>query len=151
MDIDNVVSQFQLWQSNVLEFSFNNNELIIANDNDIKRVFDVDYSVIYIDERDGFRIGAVELTVSVTRSHNTIDNEFRLNIRLNGVYTAPNTVPLNTFQSMLELNGVTALYSLARGRVSALSSLCYPSEPIDLPMINIARLVDEKHKNKPEE
>lgn len=147
MDTKNISSPFQLRQNNVLEFKFSNNEGILVNGENIKRVYDVDYDIVHIWENKESHLGIVELTIQAKRLIENNDKKFQLKLRVNGIFLAPLDMPKETFTHMLELNGVAALYNIARGKISSLSSLCYPSEPVTIPMINVNKLV-EQHNQK---
>ena len=147
MDAKVIASKFQLIQSNVLEFTFENNQKLQPNNDDIIRRFNTDYSIPYIDKRNSMHVGAIELTINVRRSYKSIDDRFKATLRVNGLFTAPiDSMDEDMFHNMLELNGTSALYGIARGKLAALSSQCYPEEPLLLPMINVNKLVSEHHK-----
>ena len=147
MDIKNISSPFQLLQNNVLEFKFSNNEGILLNRENIKRVYDTDYDIVRVWKNEESHLGIVELTIRAKRSNENSDREFQLKLHINGIFLAPLDMPEETFTRMLEFNGVAALYNIARGKISSLSSLCYPSEPVTIPMINVNKLV-EQHNNQ---
>lgn len=146
MDTKNISSPFQLRQNNVLEFKFSNNEGILLNSDNIKRVYDIDYYIVRIWENEESHLGIVELTIQAKRLIENKDRAFQLKLCINGIFLAPLDMTEEIFTHMLELNGVAALYNIARGKISSLSSLCYPSEPVTIPMINVNKLVEQHNK-----
>ena len=146
MNTNEIKSPFELLQHNVLKFEFTNNAVAQKNNDEAERIFDVDYEIVHKHDEEDFQYGVVELIVKAKRISDG-EEHFDMQIKINGFFKSPANMPSDMFDKMLEHNGVTALYGICRGIISSLSTLCYPKEPIVLPMVNINLLV-EHHKNK---
>ena len=146
MDSKNISSPFQLLQNNVLEFTFSNNETICLDNEDVQRVCNTEYNIVKVEKSNSSHLGAIELTIEAKRLIKKNNCGFSLKLCINGIFSAPLDMPEEIFCRMLELNGIAALYSIARGKISSLASLCYPSEPVIIPMINVNKLVKQKNK-----
>ena len=64
---------------------------------------------------------------------------------IHGLFSASSEISKDLFGKMLELNGITALYGILRGKLTAVSSLICPEEIINLPMINVSKLIEMHH------
>lgn len=147
MNIKDIESPFRLLQHNILDFKFTNKKVIQVNQGDIKRICNTDYNIVHKHVQDNYRYGVVELFIKTKRFADNKE-DFNVTLCMNGVFSVSTDMSEKTFDTMLEYNGVTALYGIARGNISALSALCYPSEPITLPMVNIHSLVEKHHNSK---
>lgn len=146
MNTNKIKSPFELLQYNVLNFEFTNNAVAQKNNDEAERIFDVDYEIAHKHAEDDFQYGVVELIVNAKRISDG-EEHFDMQIKINGFFRSPADTSSDMFNKMLEHNGVTALYGICRGIISSLSTLCYPKEPVVLPMVNINSLVNH-HKNK---
>ena len=69
---------------------------------------------------------------------------------IEGCFNAPSEMGEETFKNMLEVNGITSLYSIARGFVQSTSSQTLLTGSVLLPMINVvaySRDLNDDHKD----
>lgn len=145
VDLNVAKSPFTLIRSDILKFNIINDPLKIRNEDDVSRQFGIDYKTEIIHTSDTQILGSLLLACGIDITQND-DTLLKIKINIRGIFSAPIEFTQEKFIQMLELNGITALYSILRGKVTSLSSLCCPEEIIDLPMININKLIQEKHK-----
>lgn len=139
MNIKNVESQFQLLSSMVVHLNFNNSFLMYDERKPGKKEIDVAYKICHTDiiEEKNNRVGVLDLVVSV--SSEIDEQKYALKAVIRGFFEAPSEMPEDTFTRMLKINGCTALYSIARGIISSISSQTFSIGNIVLPMVNFIR------------
>ncbi|MGN0182915.1 MAG: hypothetical protein ACI4DP_10995 [Candidatus Ornithomonoglobus sp.] len=147
MDISNEISTFQFISSDVTNVDIQNNLFFCNLPKDTwQRTFDVDYDIEYVSNENNRWSGILGLTFSLSIDSSENDERiFSFKISVKGVFVAPISMTQEEFEGMLELNGLTALYSVARGTIASISSDVTNFERILLPMLNIKKLVDKKH------
>jgi len=144
---DLIKSPFQLMDNRISKLEINNQLVSFNQECLIREISKLDYAITDIDESGDNLIGVLHLTIELKGK---IDEKEAFSIILNieGAFEG-NKENLNKeqFTKMLELNGSTALYSIARGIIISVSSLCVIDGQIRLPMINMYDLYDKKHKS----
>ena len=148
MDIKKVESQFQLLSSMVAHMNVNNSFLAYDERKPGKKEIDVSYKVCQVKDVDekNQRVGVLDLIISISSE---IDNqEYNLKTVIRGFFAAPLELPEETFIKMLRINGCTALYSIARGIISSVSSQMFSIGNIVLPMVNFIRFheLEDSHE-----
>ncbi len=149
MNINESLSEFQLITTNIIDVHISNNLPPKLTDLKLKRSFDLDYDISDISDIEVVNKKFARIILQFTIFTIDTDNDNKLldfNVAIEGIFSAPIDIDENVFIKMLELNGLTALYGVARGHISVLSSAVTNSEKINLPMINIPKLVEKKHK-----
>lgn len=135
MNIKKHISDFRIIGTSVKNLNIKNN-FIILNDEDksIKRSFSLNHEIINISENTDCIIGVLDLNLKINISLNNLKTNIIL--LLEGCFSSSDKNKDN-FEKMLEINGVTALYSIARSYILSISSLIYASGKITLPMLNV--------------
>ena len=72
----------------------------------------------------------------------------KFKIIMEGEFSSPSAIEDEKFMELLNINGGAALYSIARAKIEAISSLIYSEGKILLPMINIIKYYKEKFEEE---
>lgn len=139
-------SPFSFLSSDVVELNIQNSMPYDSLNGDVDRNFKFDYKIISNYEKDGARYGGIALTFqAVVQKMNK--NIMELRAVIHGHFTAGiNFVNAEEFGQLLEYNGVTALYGISRGILTSISSIAFTTEVVRLPMLNIGKVIESKHK-----
>ncbi len=120
------------------------NQLISISEN-VKKGFnmDVDVKDITCEDDSGERLGKVTLDIVVETKKDEEKNG-EIYLKLEGGFAASPDVAEDDFKKMLLLNGATALYSIARGKIESITANVYQNGKITMPMINMYEFYKEK-------
>ena len=131
------VSEFQIIGTSVKNLRIKNDFIVLENDNRIKRKFDLSHFVSPICEIEEGKIlsGTVTLNVSIKISNNK--KRYKLDMSIEGCFNAPAKIEKEAFSELLQINGLAALYSIARGIVQSVSSQTLVCGSVLLPMVNV--------------
>lgn len=143
MDFNKVASNMTFLGCTIQEFHISN-KLISISDN-VKKGFgmDVDVEEIGLQENGGERLGKVILDIVIELDE---DNAGNIHMKLEGAFAVKAGVEEDEFHKMLLLNGATALYSIARGKIESITANVYQNGKITMPMINMYEFYREKAK-----
>lgn len=72
------------------------------------------------------------------------DEAGEIDISLEGAFAVPESTGEDEFMKLILLNGATTLYSIARGKVEAITALTFTEGKITLPLINMVQYYEEK-------
>lgn len=131
------LSDFQIIGSTIKSVKIKNDFLSLSNNNNMKRKIDISHLLGDIDliEDGQFYSGTIILNIKVNISQNK--NKYNVDISIEGCFNAPSEIGEETFKSMLELNGIASLYSIARAFVQSTTSQTLLAGSVLLPMINV--------------
>lgn len=143
MDFNKITSNMTFFGCVIRELNISN-ELISISDN-VKKGFgmDVDVEELGLQENGGERIGKVILDIVIELDEANAGN---IHMKLEGAFAVSASVEEDEFQKMLLLNGATALYSIARGKIESITANVYQNGKIAMPMINMYEFYKEKAK-----
>ena len=143
MDFNKITSNMTFFGCVIRELNISN-ELISISDN-VKKGFgmDVDVEELGLQENGGERIGKVILDIVIELDEANAGN---IHMKLEGAFAVSASVEEDEFQKMLLLNGATALYSIARGKIESITANVYQNGKITMPMINMYEFYKEKAK-----
>ena len=136
MDLNRVTADLEFVASLVHNVDVKANMFKITNEN--KREFGLDIKCSKPVIEDDVKIGRLLMHIDVSVMHENADlapDTFDLVIE--GVFSSNVEIPDDEFMGMLNVNGGAALYSIARAKIEAISSLTYAEGKILLPMVNI--------------
>lgn len=131
------LSDFQIIGSTIKSVKIKNDFLSLSNNNNMKRKIDISHLLGDIDliEDGQFYSGTIILNIKVNISQNK--NKYNVDVSIEGCFNAPSEIGEETFKSMLELNGIASLYSIARAFVQSTTSQTLLAGSVLLPMINV--------------
>lgn len=140
-------SEFQIKGSTIQYLQIKNSFITFDGISDLKRQMKVSHVVTNTGRLDDQRhMGTLTLCVDVGIIHG--DNEYRISLGVGGCFVAPAEMDEAEFHKMMEINGVTSLYSIARGFIQSTSSQTLMGGSILLPMFNVAKYHADLKKNK---
>lgn len=79
------------------------------------------------------------------------DHPDHIYIALEGAFSSPASVSDEDFEELLNINGGSVLYAIARAKIETISATIYQSGKILLPMVNIIQYFEEKSKEQESE
>ena len=87
-------------------------------------------------------VGSVSLTVKVVgKSSEQDDRCISVVLELEGgFFASKDDMSLEVFNKMLQLNGLTTMYSIARSIIISVSAQCCPNGQVRLPMLNMVEV-----------
>ena len=132
-----VQSDFQIIGARISELEVHNDFISLDVRNDIAPIIDISHSIHMGPINDDIKLGIVELFVKV--AVNKEDAHFTMRLTIEGGFNAPSAMENGMFEKMLEINGITALYSFARSTVASITSQTFLLGSIMLPMINVTQ------------
>lgn len=139
MDIDTIVSPFQLVGTKVVKFRMTNDYVTLANNPHIK--CDASYSVDNVEKQDNIYMGIMKLNIkAVTKG--PAKAKMSCNITIEGCFACPEEIGEDSFIKMLGINGCASLFSIARAFICSTTALATSGGHLILPMINTFKLVD---------
>ncbi|MBO5417918.1 MAG: hypothetical protein J6A50_04860 [Clostridia bacterium] len=131
------LSDFQIIGSTVKNLNIKNDFVSLENNKKLKKRIDISHLVGNIERLENGEIltGKVLLNIKINLSDNK--KKYTLDMDIEGCFNAPSEVGEEVFGNMLEVNGVTSLYSIARGFVQSTTSQTLLNGNVLLPMINV--------------
>ena len=113
----------------------------------MKASLDVTHKVLSIEvvENDNKISGIIEVNIKASLSSGK--QKYVISLSIEGCFEAPSDVGEEDFRTMLQVNGITSLYSIARGFVQSTTSQTLIAGNVLLPMFNVAAYskdLDEK-------
>lgn len=135
--MNNYFSDFQIIGSSVKSLKIKNDFISLGNGNNIKRKIDISHYIVAVEKIEEGTIfsGTIILNIKVNISEKK--RKYILEMAIEGCFNAPAEMGEETFNSMLQVNGITSLYSIARGFVQSTSSQTLASGYVLLPMLNV--------------
>ncbi len=141
-------SDFQIVGTSVKSLKLRNDFILLPNQRAVKRTLDISHAILSVEASDDGRFtGVVQLEIKVAFSHEK--KKYKLDMAIEGCFTAPTEMGEDAFRDMLNINGITSLYSISRGFVQSVSAQTLLSGNVLLPMINVVAY--SVNKNEPEE
>lgn len=131
------LSEFQIIGSSIKSLRIKNDFILLENWSNKKRKIDISHSVRNVEMIEEGKVlsGIVDLNIKVNIFEKK--RKYNLDMTIEGCFNAPCELGEETFNSMLQVNGITALYSIARGFVQSTSAQTLVSGYVLLPMINV--------------
>ena len=122
------------------------NELAMLEANALYHLqLDYEFGGQYKDPKQELRFGRLLLRIRceiTTETAEKVGSEFDFTIE--GEFSAKESMSDHDFNQLLLVNGLSALYGIARSKAEVISTMVYHSGKISLPMINVIELVQLK-------
>lgn len=141
MDFNKITSELSFIGSTILELEISN-ELLSMSEN-VKKRFNMDVDVVGCVEDGSERFGKVILDI-VIETRKDEEKNGTIHLKIEGGFAADAEVKEDEFKKLLLLNGATALYSIARGKIESITANVYQNGKITLPIINMYEFYREK-------
>lgn len=88
----------------------------------------------------------MHINVAVLQENQELDPD-TFDLVIEGAFSSPAEISDEDFMGLLNINGGAALYSIARAKIEAISSLTYAEGKILLPMVNIIQYYKERNNS----
>ena len=143
MNLNQVVANLDFIASAVHVLNVNCKMFKISDAN--KREFSLDIKCSKPTVREDAKLGKLlmQIKVSVMQENTDLEPD-TFELVLEGVFSSPATLSDDDFLGLLNVNGGASLYSIARAKIEAISSLTYVEGKILLPMVNIIQYYRER-------
>lgn len=129
---------FQMVANTISEINISNTLINLDDSSDLERTFSLDLKNLEIEEHDTYKSAGldVQITVLIEEKAKETNKKFSLDMVVQGVFVDDKNVSNNDFENKLKLNGVAALFSIARGCITNISAQCLAEGKIVLPLVN---------------
>lgn len=132
------LSEFQIIGTTIKNLKIKNDFLALDNSNNVKRKIDVSHSISSLEliNEDTVYSGTIILNIKVVITGEK--KKYSIDLSIEGCFNAPVEIGEQTFREMLQINGLTSLYSIARGFIQSTTSQTLLLGSVLLPMFNVA-------------
>lgn len=147
MNLNQVTANLNFIASAVHTLNVNCKMFKITDANKREFSLDIKYSKPTIGE--DLKYGKLLMQINVSVMPENADlapDTFELVIE--GIFSSPANLSDDEFMGLLNVNGGAALYSIARAKLEAISSLTYSEGKILLPMVNIIQYYQERNSSE---
>lgn len=150
MNIKDIAADFQIVGSRIVQMKIKNDFVFFDQMQEMKKKLDLKHSIadVIVNDHHQFQ-GLLQLHISATTSIGK--QKCAVNMQIEGCFLADEAIGEKKFREMLCVNGITALYGLARANMSAISSQMFTHGNIVLPMINVMQYSENITKDKDQE
>ena len=142
------MSAFQYIGSRITNVRIKNDFIELSDSNDIKKSIDVSHEIMSIEKinDDKSLFGLIDVNIKVNaRKEN---KKYNVSMSIEGCFTAPVEIGKDMFKQMLQINGLTSLYSVARGFIQSTTSQTLMSGNVLLPMFNVVQYSEDLNEKK---
>lgn len=149
--VEQYESPFQIVGSSVKSLKIKNDFISLKNLSNIKKTIDISHTIsdVGIHSNESLFSGLVTMNIKVTLSEKK--KRYQVELSIEGCFAAErDSMDENTFKEMLRINGLTSLYSIARGFIQGTTAQTLTVGSVLLPMLNIAaysRDLESEDKN----
>lgn len=146
--LDEIASGFSYIGSSIKECNIDNSIIGLGSDAQYALALDFSTCLLPLNHDESFRRGRVLLSLECKVTVEA-DEDAKTNIDfiIEGEFSASNDMDDETFTKMLMVNGVSALYGIARSKLEVITALTYHQGKISFPMINVLELLKEKQEH----
>ena len=145
------ISDFQIIGSSVKKLKLQNSFVVLTDDDSIRRTIDISHFITSVENVDGGKTLSGLLTLNVKLNVTADKKKYSLDMAIEGCFEASCEMGEEKFREMLQVNGVTSLYSIARGFVQSITAQTLVSGSILLPMVNVLAYSRDLDKEKEEQ
>lgn len=146
------LSEFQIIGTSVKSFKIKNDFVALNHEQNEKRDIKLSHSITSIGKIDdeASYLGTILLNIKSKISANK--KKYTIDLSIEGCFSAPIDMGEENFRDMLQINGLTSLYSIARAFIQSTTSQTVLSGSILLPMFNVAAYskdLDSQNQEQP--
>ena len=146
MNINQVAADLEMVVCSVRDLSITNNLISIRDDDDLH--LDLDIYPVYegiIEQEHRGRV-ILNLYIDAARKERE-DQKMEISVTFEALFRSTDSMGEQACIELLIINGATALYSLARGKMEAISASVFLDGKIVLPFVNIIQFYHQKYAN----
>lgn len=144
MNINQVAADLEMVGCSVRNLSITNDLISIRDDDELH--LDLDILPVYegiIEQEHRGRV-VLNLHIDSVRKERE-DQKMEISVTFEALFRSTDSMEEQAFIELLIINGATALYSLARGKIEAISASIFLDGKIVLPFVNIIQYYHQKH------
>lgn len=144
MNINQVAADLEMVGCSVRNLSITNDLISIRDDDELH--LDLDILPIYegiIEQEHRGRV-VLNLHIDSVRKERE-DQKMEISVTFEALFRSTDSMEEQAFIELLIINGATALYSLARGKIEAISASIFLDGKIVLPFVNIIQYYHQKY------
>ena len=136
---------FQMVANTIQKIVLQNTIINISDTQDLHRNFSVETKDIIIENHNEYKSAGLDIEVIAVVKEKKIENpkQFKIEIIVSGVFTDSVETSDEYFKNKLKINGTAALYSIARGCITNISSQSLAEGKIVLPLVNFMEVSEE--------
>ena len=144
MNINQVAADLEMVGCSVRNLSITNDLISIRDDDELH--LDLDILPVYegiIEQEHRGRV-VLNLYIDSVRKERE-DQKMEISVTFEALFRSTDSMEEQAFIELLIINGATALYSLARGKIEAISASIFLDGKIVLPFVNIIQYYHQKY------
>lgn len=144
MNINQVAADLEMVGCSVRNLSITNDLISIRDDDELH--LDLDILPVYegiIEQEHRGRV-VLNLYIDSVRKERE-DQKMKISVTFEALFRSTDSMEEQAFIELLIINGATALYSLARGKIEAISASIFLDGKIVLPFVNIIQYYHQKY------
>ena len=144
MNINQVAADLEMVGCSVRNLSITNDLISIRDDDELHLELDIlpVYEGIIEQEHRGRVV--LNLHIDSVRKERE-DQKMEISVTFEALFRSTDSMEEQAFIELLIINGATALYSLARGKIEAISASIFLDGKIVLPFVNIIQYYHQKY------
>lgn len=147
MDTKNCLADFQIVGSRITQIKLKNDFVVFDISDKTKKKLELTHKVIEIEkDEQGVLHGILSLQINIALTEGK--TRFQLLIEIEGCFSCSEGADEEKFQQMLEINGITTLYGIARATIISLTAQAFMSGAVTLPMINVYQYSKRVNEDK---
>lgn len=147
MDLNKVVAELEIEKTAI--HSIETKCMMTKISASTKRTFGLDIKCSQPIIKENKKYGKLLMLIDISLEQNEMEESTdKFQIVIEGVFSSSPAIDDEKFMELLNINGGAALYSIARAKIEAISSLIYNEGKILLPMINIIQYYKEKFEEE---
>ena len=144
MNINQVAADLEMVGCSVRNLSITNDLISIRDDDELH--LDLDILPVYegiIEQEHRGRV-VLNLHIDSVRKERE-DQKMEISVTFEALFRSTDSMEEQAYIELLIINGATALYSLARGKIEAISASIFLDGKIVLPFVNIIQYYHQKY------
>ena len=134
----NYMSAFQYAGSRITNLRIKNDFIDLIESNNVKKSIDVSHEILSINKINDGKVFLGVINVNIKVNAKKEKKKYNVSMSIEGAFTAPVEIGEELFENMLQINGITSLYSVARGFIQSTTSQTLISGNILLALFNVA-------------
>ena len=140
-------ADFQLIGNRIVQLKISNDFILVDIDESstTKKSLSLSHQIVTVDTDDSGKLSGV-LTLNVKVKLGRGDKKCNVDLTLEGCFNSDKELSEEKFRSMLEINGLSTLYSISRSILISITSQTFAQGAVVLPMINVLKYVESQRE-----
>ena len=135
ININEITANFFLVGCSIRHIDISN-DLVFMNGNE-KIQLEIGVKPVYQGVKNNKHSGTIKMRIDIyAERKDDPEQKASLCTTIEGVFSAPEEMEEGQFMQMVAINGAAALYSIARGKIEAITSNSFASGKIEIPFVN---------------